>query len=314
VALAGVRVGDVAAAAGVRQGFYFGKAGTLSYSLYAPGSYRIGTKTKMPLVVALHGCTESADQFRQLSRLDAIAAANGALVVYPDKSSFSDRTACWKWFQTAHMSRGSGEPALIAGVVKQLESRYPIDPKRVYVAGFSAGGAMASVMAATYPDVFAAAGIGSGCEYAAGPQCAFYRGIDPEQAGKQAYAAMGSHHRSVPVIVFQGDQDTIVPPVNSAQVVQQWQATNDLADNGRRDGSVPAAPTSTEQAAVAGGRSYTIARYGDAHGNELLQSWMVHGMPHAWSGGCGCQQYSDPSGPDAAAAMYAFFMNHPLRS
>lgn len=297
------------AAASLVQGSFTNDAGSLSYELYVPSAYRAGTS--VPLVVALHGCTETADAFRQLTHFDQLAESKDAIVVFPDKSNFTDSTSCWNWYKPDHMQRGSGEPALIAGLTADVMRRYSVDPNRVYVGGLSAGGAMASVMSATYPDVFAAAGIGSGCEYAATAACAGYRGIDPDDAGKQAYAAMGDQRRVVPVVVFQGDKDTTVPEANAEQVVRQWQATDDWADDGARNGSIPSAASGSTDATAAGGRTYTVKRYSDGHDHGLIEFWLVHGMTHAWSGGCSCEPYSDPAGPDETAAMYAFFMSHP---
>jgi len=288
---------------------YSDTAGTLSYEVYVPGAYVPGTP--VPMVVAMHGCTENADEFRQLTRFDQLADARNMIAVFPEQNANANAGNCWNWFKGEHMQRGAGEPALIAGIAQRVRDQYSIDPHRIYVAGLSAGGAMASVMAATYPDVFAAAGVGSGCEYGATATCTGYRSIDPEAAGEQAYKAMGAQKRVVPVIVVHGDQDETVPLVNSEQVVAQWVVTDDWADDGARDGSVPVAPTGVTEGAVPNGRSYTIARYADGHGGELLEYWVVHGMAHAWSGGCSCQQYADPSGPDETTAMYDFFMSHP---
>jgi len=287
-----------------------GASGSLSYEVYVPDSYEPGTA--VPLIVALHGCTQTAADFRQLTRFEKLADREHLIVVFPDKSNYTDSTSCWNWYKTSHMQRGSGEPALIEGVVGEVRDAYTIDPHRIYAAGLSAGGAMASVMSATYPDVFAAAGVGSGCEYAAGASCAGYRSIDPEDAGKRAYDAMGQQHRSVPVIIFQGDADKTVPAINAEQLVQQWQATDDWADDGARNQSVPAAPSGTENGTAPGGRAYTLNRYQDGHAGELIQFWLVHGMAHAWSGGCDCVPYGDPAGPDATQAMYEFFMSHPM--
>jgi poly(3-hydroxybutyrate) depolymerase len=171
---------------------------------------------------------------------------------------------------------------------------------------------MASVMGATYPDVYAAIGVGSGCEYAATPTCAGYRSADPEQAGQLAERAMGSRARTMPAVVFQGDQDTTVPPINAEQLVRQWQVTADWADDGKANASVPRLATKTSFDRAAGGRMTTVARYGDGHGRELEQRWLVHGMGHAWSGGGSAQLYSDPGGPNESAAMYDFFMSHPM--
>jgi poly(hydroxyalkanoate) depolymerase family esterase len=291
------------------QASYTGQAGALTYQLYVPSTYKAGTP--VPLVVALHGCTQNADVFRKLTRFDELAEAKNFIVAFPEQSKAANDTNCWNWFKNEHMQRGAGEPSLIAGITQEVRDRYSIDSHRIYATGLSAGGAMSSVMSATYPDVFAAIGVGSGCEYGATATCAGYRSIDPEQAGKQAYDAMGAQKRVVPVIVFQGDQDKTVPPVNAEQVIAQWQVTDDWADNGARDHSVPTAPTGVTNDAVANGRSYTVSRYADGHDGDLLAYWVVHGMDHAWSGGCSCEQYSDPSGPDETAAMYDFFMAHP---
>jgi poly(3-hydroxybutyrate) depolymerase len=155
-------------------------------------------------------------------------------------------------------------------------------------------------------------GIGSGCEYAATATCAGYKSADPVQAGQQAYQAMGTHARPMPVILFEGDQDTTVPPINAQQLVQQWQVTDDYADGGGDDGSVPVQPTGVTHGTSAGGQAYTVTEYSDRNQSELLQSWLVAGMGHAWSGGCACESYSDPAGPDETSAMYTFFMAHPM--
>jgi poly(hydroxyalkanoate) depolymerase family esterase len=291
-------------------GTYSGSAGSRTYTGYVPSSYAKGTA--MPLVVVLHGCTQSADVIRQLTRFDQLAEARGFIAVFPEQPSSANSTKCWNFFQDANIHRGSGEPALIAGITNDVQKRYTVDPRRIYVTGLSAGGAMASVMGATYPDLFAAIGVGSGCEYAAGAACAGYQSADPAQAAKAAYAAMGSAARPIPVIAFQGDKDTTVPPVNGDQLISQWQKTADLADDKAANGSVPVAAAKTDQGQAAGGRAYTVRSYDDAHGGELLQYWLVSGMAHAWSGGCSCESYSDPQGPDESAAMYDFFAKHPM--
>jgi poly(hydroxyalkanoate) depolymerase family esterase len=267
----------------------------------------------VPLVVALHGCTQDAEKFRKLTRLDELAATKGFIVVFPEQRKSANQMNCWNWFKGEHMTRGAGEPSLIAGLTNKMQQSYTIDPHRIYAAGLSAGGAMAAVMGATYPDLYAAIGVGSGCEYGGTAACAGYHSTDPEQAGQQAYKAMGSYHRMVPFIVFHGDQDKTVPPVNADQLVRAEQVADDLCDDGAKNGSVPAAPVSTTDGAVQGGRSYTTKYYSDGHGHELAQFWMVHGMSHAWSGGNPAEQYADPAGPNESALMYDFFMGHPAR-
>ena len=294
---------------GLITGSYAAAAGRLGYELYVPATYKPGRA--LPLVVALHGCTQTADQFRQLTRFDALAAAKGFIVAFPEQSASNNVFRCWNWFQDQDTHRGTAEPALIAGITSRIRRRYTIDARRIYVAGFSAGAAMAEVMAATYPDIYAAVGVGSGCEYHAGAPCAGFRSADPEQAGRAAYQAMGRRARMVPFIAFQGDQDTIVPPVNAQQLVRAGQVTADWADDGSENGSVPSAPTRSALAQTRAGQSYTTSDYTDGHGHELAQLWVVHGMSHAWSGGNPAQQWSYPAGPDETAAIYGFFTTHP---
>jgi poly(hydroxyalkanoate) depolymerase family esterase len=289
-------------------GSYANSSGTLSYELYVPSTYRAGTP--VPLVVALHGCTETADVYRQLSGWDSLAETKGFIVLFPQQSSSRNNQSCWNWFQQANMQRGSGEPSMIAGTVSSIEQNHSIDSHRVYVAGFSAGGAMANVMGATYPDVFAAVGVGSGCEYNGLP-CVGYQGPDPTQTGLQAYRAMGPQARVMPAIVFQGDADSTVAPANAPLIVREWQVTDDYADDGSANGTIPASSLKASSGSVPGGRLYTVTTYGDGHGHELIQYWLVHGMNHAWSGGNGIEPYADPAGPNETAAMYAFFANHP---
>ena len=289
---------------------FSGSGEAINYTGYVPTSYHEGNA--VPLVVSLHGCTESAAEFRQLTRWDQLAEARGFIVVFPEQTQRNNYLRCWNWFQSAHMQRASGEPALIAGITQWVQQRYSIDTRRTYVDGFSAGGAMSSVMAATYPDLYAAAAIGSGCEYAASVTCVGRRSSDPGSAGQKAASAMGSHARPMPVIVFHGDQDTTVPATNADQLVSQWETTDDLVDDGAKNGSIAAQPTKVTRGQVPNGRFYTVRSYSDRHGKELIQYWLVNGMGHAWSGGCGCARYSDPSGPDATGAMYAFFTNHPM--
>jgi poly(hydroxyalkanoate) depolymerase family esterase len=286
---------------------YTGPEGTQHYQLYVPSTYQAGTP--MPLVVALHGCTQTADQFRQLTRWDALAEAKGFIVVFPQQDANANTFKCWNFFQDASMHRSAGEPAKIAAVTSMLARNYAIDPQRVYATGLSAGGAMASVLAATYPDVFAAIGIGSGCEYAATATCAGSKSADPTQAGQQAYKEMGSRARQMPFIAFEGDADTTVPPINADQLVQQWLVTNDLVDDQALNGSVPRLPAKTTRAPA--GQSYTVRTYNDSRHAELAQYWLVHGMNHAWSGGDASMGSAYPSGPDETAAMYAFFEGHP---
>ena len=209
------------------------------------------------------------------------------------------------------MQRGSGEPAIIAGMVGSTEQNYTVDSHRVYVGGFSAGGAMANVMGATYPDMFAAVGSGSGCEYNGLP-CVGSPGPAPSQTGQQAYQAMGSHARVMPAIVFQGASDSTVDPRNGPMIVQEWQTTDNYVLSGSANGPIPTNPSGSSFGMSSGNVFYQTTNYPDNHGNQLIQYCVVHGMSHAWSGGSSSQQYADASGPSETAMMYAFFASHPL--
>jgi poly(3-hydroxybutyrate) depolymerase len=256
-------------------GSYANAAGSLAYELYVPDSYQAGTA--VPLVVALHGCTETADQFRQLSGFDDLAAAKGFIVVYPEQSKSNNPFGCWDWFNAQQVTRGASEPSLIAGITAWVQQNYSIDPHR----------------------------------YTAGAACAGWRSDDPELAGRRAYQAMGAYARPIPFMVFHGDQDPIVPPVNAQQSVRAWQVADDWADDGAENGSIPSWPAKTRFGVAAGGQWYTIQYYSDGHGHELAQCWIVHGMGHAWSGGNPGVQFADPAGPSESSAMYDFFMSHP---
>lgn len=291
-------------------GSYTNSAGKLDYELYVPPTYRSGTP--VPLVVALHGCTMTADSYRTLSGWDALGRSRGFIVLLPQQLSSRNYFGCWNWFVQSDMQRGSGEPAIIAGMVHAVEKSYAVNTRRVYVAGFSAGGAMANVMGATYPDMFAAVGSGSGCEYNGLP-CVGYQGPNPSQTGQEAYQAMGRHARVMPAIVFQGDADYIVAPANGPEIVQEWRVTDNYVVSRSPNAPIPTHATYRSFGSVPKGRSFTVDHYGGGRGTDLIEYWSIHGMGHAWSGGSAGQQYGYQSGPSETNAMYAFFTNHPLR-
>jgi len=284
-------------------------AGTRSFSGYVPSGYQAGTA--LPLVVALHGCTQSADTLSKQTQLDNLAESAKFITVYPEQPSSANNLECWNWFQSANMQRGSGEPSILAGITQWVQQNYTVDAKRTYVEGFSAGGAMAVVMGATYPDLYAAIGAGSGIEYNGGTGALGGTQLDAKQAGQAAYQAMGANARVLPTLVFHGAQDKTVPVSNATSLVTQWQTTDDLADDGVLNGSIPSAAISTQSLVSSGGQAYTVSKYGDGHGHEILQSWVVTNMEHAWSGGCSCTSYSYPAGPDETKAMVDFFLAHP---
>ncbi len=218
--------------------------------------------------------------------------------------------------------RGSGEPAAIASIVQSIAENtlaWTIDMQRVYVAGLSAGAAMAVILGATYPNIFAAIGVHSGLEYAAATrQLQAWKvmrkgGPDPQQQGRAAYAAMDSHARMLPTIVFHGSNDSVVAPINGQQVIQQWMQTDCLASNSTYNVDFKH-PTHFVTGQVPGGHAYSVASWEDSAGQTIQVFWLVDGMGHAWSGGNVAGSFADPLGPDASSAMYDFFMAHPLVS
>ena len=281
-------------------------AGSRPYKLYVPSGYR---GQPVPLVVMLHGCTQSADDFAAGTRMNAVAEERTCLVVYPEQIPAANRSRCWNWFNPDDQRRDQGEPALIAGITRQVMRAYRVDPRRVYVAGMSAGGAAAAVMAAAYPDLYAAVGVHSGIAYGAASDvasglAAMRQGAKPAAGAhwRARSGATGSQphrgQRHLPTIVFHGDRDSTVHPSNGDTVIAQAMPGSALTER-VRDGVVP------------GGHPYTVRLHVDAHGETVLEHWMVSGSGHAWSGGSRAGSFTDPRGPDASREMLRFFLDHP---
>lgn len=271
-------------------------AGSRPYKLYVPAAHR---GAPLPLVVMLHGCTQSPDDFAAGTRMNGFAEELGFLVCYPGQTRAANNQKCWNWFNAADQHRGSGEPALIAGITRQVMTEYAVDAARVYVAGLSAGGATAAVMGETYPDLYAAIGVHSGlaCGAASDLMSAFsvMRQGGP---GTPAAPLEAVARRCLPAIVFHGDRDSTVHPSNGDEVIAQVLAEAPLD---RR----------IEAGRVAGGHRYTVTRHLDAAGVVWVEAWSVHGAGHAWSGGSPAGSFTDPLGPDASREMLRFFLDHP---
>lgn len=285
-----------------------GSTAGLGWRLYIPDG---DDQTPRPLVVMLHGCTQSAADFATAVGLAELADEHGFLVLFPEQSNAANSLRCWNWFETANQGR-SGEAAKIAAATDAVRARYAIDGSRIFVGGFSAGAAMAVIMGAAYPDLYSGVMVHSGLEYkaAVSSNAAFSAmssgGPNPTRQGDLAYQAMGTRARRMPVLVFHGGADYTVATVNGGQVSAQWLRTNDWVDNGEADGSVDSSVDLSRQDSVPGGRSYTSLLYRDGAGRDLLEQVTVDGMGHAWSGGA-TGAFTDPNGPDASAWLVAFF-------
>ncbi len=262
-------------------------AGARDYKLYVPAA-AAGTGPR-PLVVMLHGCTQTPDDFARGTAMNAAAEAAGVLVVYPAQPAAANQNRCWNWFRPEDQRRETGEPALLAGIVRAVLAAEDVDPARVYVAGLSAGGAAAAILGAEYPEIFAAVGVHSGLPHGAA------------QDLPSAFAAMNQGARGagaarpVRMIVFHGDADRVVNPSNADALVAQATA----AAAGTLD-------LRTERGA-AGGRSYSRALHRDADGRTLCEHWTLHGAGHAWAGGDATGSHTDALGPDASREMLRFF-------
>ena len=301
-----------------QQYLYHDATGNHPYFVYTPSTYHRGTA--VPLLVLLHGCTQKAADFAVGTGMNQLAEQYGFIVIYPQQKRTSNQTLCWNWYKSSHQFRDRGEPALIAHMVQAISentSQWTIDSSRVYVVGASAGAAMAVILGATYPDIFAAIGVHSGVEYQAvtniigGLKLVLGGGPDPVKQGQKAFEAMGSYKRMVPTIVFQGTRDRIVPLINGDQVVQQWMQTNHLASQGLYVADFNN-PTTTTSGQVPEGLAYTVSTWEDRTGKEVQQYWKIDGLAHAWSGGNPAVSYTDPRGPNASEVMYQFFMKHTM--
>lgn len=327
------------------------------YLVYVPASVAATTK-RVPLVVYLHGCSQNAAEAAAGTRWPEEADEHGFIVVFPDQEigkdvgtdpdSLTDRTrrsaegtangaGCWNWFRPESQQRGAGEPQTIAGITEAVIDALHIDPRRVYIAGASAGADMAVIMGATYPDLYAAIGVFAGCAYLT---CT-------DTTGEAAYGAMGGSARPMPVFAVQGTADHLNSYPLGAGMVRQWIGTNDLADNGQADGSVPSEPASSvghgvDGSALAGVGTvgdlcvrnrnwpclggalglddypYTVELYNDAGGESLIEFWTVHGAGHAYlrdepvdGQASPPQTWTDPRGPGITDGAWRFFAAHP---
>ncbi|KQY86894.1 poly(hydroxyalkanoate) depolymerase family esterase [Pelomonas aquatica] len=269
-------------------GHFAHRAGARDYRLFIPAAQ---AQRPQALIVMLHGCTQNPDDFARGTRMNTLAAAHNVLVLYPAQVRQANAQGCWNWFKHNHQGRERGEPAILAAMARHIAASHGVDPSRIFVAGLSAGGAMAAILATTHPDVFAAAGVHSGLAAGAARDLP---GALAAMQGQGGGAPAGKAKSGVRLIVFHGDADATVHPRNADQVA---------AGHGADAISVDEQPSVTS-----GGRSCTRRLHKDAQGRVVTEQWLVHGAGHAWSGGDPAGSYADARGPDASAEMLRFFL------
>ncbi|NVF14858.1 alpha/beta hydrolase family esterase [Vreelandella maris] len=277
-------------------GRYTSHVGSRDYKLYIPSGY---TGQALPLVVMLHGCTQNPDDFAAGTEMNRLAEEQLCCVLYPAQPMTANSSKCWNWFKAEDQQREGGEPAIIAGMTRQIIETHGLDGSRVYVAGLSAGAAMATTLAMTYPDLFAAVGVHSGLPHGVAQSLpdalgAMQGGTGPLGGGKAKGAGWASE---VPAIIFHGDRDTTVHPSNADRVAAQYSTSRQ-------------AGAKVVQGKVANGHAYTLTTHHNAKGEPHMEQWRIHGAGHAWSGGSTQGSYTDPKGPDATKEMLRFFFQH----
>jgi poly(hydroxyalkanoate) depolymerase family esterase len=270
------------------------QAGSRKYKLFVPSGYH---GQHLPLVVMLHGCSQSPDDFAAGTRMNDLAESQGFLVAYPEQTRSANVSKCWNWFVAGNQGRDQGEASLIAGITRQIMRDFAVLPTRVYVAGLSAGGAAAAIMGAAYPELYAAIGIHSGL--ACGAASDLPSALNAMRHGAAAPMAVrpAGSARLIPAIVFHGDRDTTVNIANASQIIAQSKGAGDLQV--------------TVTQSEAGGMHYTCTVQSDG-GRPLIEEWVLHGAGHAWSGGSAAGSFTNPQGPNASQEMIRFFFQQSL--
>lgn len=267
-------------------GQFSNASGQRSYKLYIPASHR---GDHAALLVMLHGCTQDPVDFAVGTGMNQLAEETGMVVLYPAQSEQANPARCWNWFLESNQKGDVGEAAILAGMTRQILREQRCDPRHVYVAGLSAGGAMAAVLGSRYPELYAAVGVHSGVPaFVAHDLPSALAAMQGEWDAAQ-FAALPQ-----PVIVFHGDQDRTVHPANGAALVAPHTHKKGLA------------PTSHDKR-LANGLRYTCTIYPEHNGAVDAEYWQIHGGGHAWFGGNARGSYTDPRGPDASREMLRFF-------
>ncbi|MBX7266560.1 PHB depolymerase family esterase [Micromonospora sp. Llam7] len=292
---------------------YESEVGSQRYQVHLPPQYD-GT-ARLPVVMAIHGCGMTGygwNSMKSTTQFNSLADREGFIVVYPTQRIFRSPINCWNSADPREQHRHTGEPALLAGVARQVVQEYDADPARVHVAGASSGAGTAVILGATYPDVFATVTSVAGGEYGLNQ-------VDPDEpdstsplyTARQAWAQMGDRARQVPLLVIQGEQDTVVPPLVATRLVAHWTAVSDLVDDGLPNGSLDLVEETVSVPAGNDRHAYTHSTIKAPDGSSIVESYLVQDMGHAWPGPAGDGSYTDHAGPDASEIVWEFAERHP---
>lgn len=279
------------------EGSFTHRGRTLDYRLYLPPEIR--QTEPLPMVVMLHGCTQDAQDFAAGTQMNVLARAQRVVVLYPQQSARDNPKKCWNWFTPQNQQRERGEPAVLAALTLSIAASQPVDRSRIYVAGLSAGGAMADILGTTYPEIFAAIGVHSGLPK--GCATDVVSALTVMRIGCPLHADAPASDPVPPTIVFHGDADSTVHVSNGIAIV-------DAALKARGVQDAQAQPTEGQSAQ---GQNYSQTVYRDSAGRAIVEYWQLHGAGHAWSGGNQDGSYTDPAGVDASAQMLRFFLENP---
>ncbi|MCF1182687.1 PHB depolymerase family esterase [Marichromatium gracile] len=262
-------------------------AGVRRYRLYLP-------ERADGLVVMLHGCGQGPEDFATATRMHLCAAAQGLATLYPAQSSEANGASCWNWYEPADQGRDRGECAILAGMTEAVMMAHGLDDRRIYIAGLSAGGAMAATLAAAYPERYVALGVHSGLPAGCAHDLISAMTVMRQGASPPAHGPLPA----CPTIVFHGDRDTRVNPSNALALIAQARA-------GAMQGAVE-----IERGCAPAGLAFSRTCYPQVAGRAEAELWLVHGAGHGWSGGAAEASYTEPRGPDASSEMLRFFLRH----
>lgn len=301
---------------GDRNHTYHGEAGSQRYQVHLPPQHE--DTTGLPVIMAVHGCGMTGfgwNSMKGTTQLNELADSEGFIVVYPTQRLFRSVFNCWNSVDPREQHRSSSEPALLAGIARQVVEEYGADPQHVHVAGASSGAGTAVILAATYPDVFATATSVAGGEYGLNQ-------VDPDDpdatppvhTARQAWAQMGPRARHVPLLVIQGEDDEVVPPLVGTRLVEHWRALGDLVDDGLLNDSLHTVEEVRSVPASPSRHGYTHTSIVTPDGATIVESYLVREMGHVWPGPDGDGLFTDHAGPDASALVWDFARRHPMGS